>query len=80
VINITKIAYQIPFTCRVSLTIYDATGRLVRTLVDRVEDAGYKSAIWNGKDDEGNDASSGIYFYKLKADDYIIQKKMILIR
>ena len=79
-VSITKIAYQLPTKCKVNLTIYDVTGRLVRTLVDRVEDAGHKLVIWNGKDNKGKDATSGIYFYKLQAGNYKAQKKMILIR
>jgi len=79
-ISVTQIAYQLPTRCKVNLVIYDATGRLVRTLVDKVEDAGHKLAVWNGKDDKGKDVASGIYFYRLKASNYVAQKKMILIR
>jgi len=47
----------------------------VATLVDEVQTAGYKSVRWDARS-----LSSGIYFYRLKAGDFVQTKKMVLIR
>jgi len=76
----TEILYQLPTACNVKLTVYDLTGKIVRSLVDRVEDPGCKTVIWNGQDDTGKQVVSGIYFYKFQTDNYTATKKMIILR
>jgi hypothetical protein len=76
----TEILYQLPIKSRVTLTIYDLTGRIVRRLIDRIEGPGCKTIIWNGQDENGKEATSGIYIYKLQTHDYTAAKKMILLR
>ncbi|MBI4810604.1 MAG: T9SS type A sorting domain-containing protein, partial [Ignavibacteriales bacterium] len=71
----TIIRYQIPFSCWVTLKLYNVLGQEVTTLVDEMQEAGYKSVEW-----DASGVSSGIYFYKLTAGNYISIKKMILIR
>lgn len=63
----TTIRYDLPEATYVSLVIYDILGRKVRTLRDSREVAGFKSVVWDGKDDAGNSVSTGIYIYLLKA-------------
>ena len=62
------------------LAIYNIRGQKVRTLISNQLSAGDHSIIWNGRDSNGNRVGSGIYFYKLKAGDYISTKKMILLK
>jgi hypothetical protein len=77
----TTINYDLPVTAQVTLQVYDVSGRLVRTLVDgNVLDAGRKRIVWDGRDDFGNQVSSGIYFYRISAADYQQTRKMVLIR
>jgi hypothetical protein len=76
----TEIKYALPKSCNVSLTIYNLLGQKVRTLVNEYQNAGYKSAFWDGKDESGKDVSSGIYFYLLKTDDFKEAKKMTIIK
>ena len=64
----------------VNLRIYDAAGRLIAVLIDESRPAGQYSAVWNGKDRNGNSAASGIYFYRLTAGTFIETKKMILLK
>lgn len=71
----TVIRYQLPRPCPVRLEVFDISGRKVATLVDEKQEAGYKVAIWNGKE-----AASGFYFYKLTAGDFSETKKMIILR
>lgn len=63
-----------------TLRIYNVRGRLVRTLVDEEKPAGIYSVIWDGKDNQGNPVSSGIYLYKLKCGEFEKTKKMIIIK
>jgi flagellar hook assembly protein FlgD len=51
----------------VRLRVYDVGGRLVRTLVDGAQTAGQKTAIWNGRDNQGRGVASEVYFYRLQA-------------
>ena len=76
----TIINYQLPVTNHVSLKIYDVTGRLVKTLVNEPQKAGYYTAHWDGKDNLGKTAANGIYFYRIEADDFTDAKKAMLIR
>ena len=71
----TMIKYELPTHSRVTIDIYDVLGRKVSTLEDAVRPAGYHELIWNA---EG--LSSGVYFYKLQAGDYIKTRKMMLIK
>ncbi len=63
-----------------TLRIYNILGQLVRTLVDEEKQSGNYQVIWDGKNREGNEVSSGIYFYQLRAGDYKETRKMSLLR
>ena len=76
----TKINYQVKENCRVQIKIYDITGRQVRTLVDEMKSIGHHSVIWDSRDDVGNDLTSGVYLYQLKAKNYSEMKRMVLVK
>ncbi|HKO22550.1 MAG TPA: FlgD immunoglobulin-like domain containing protein [Candidatus Eisenbacteria bacterium] len=61
----TDIAYELPAAKHVTLRVYSATGKLVRTLVDATVPQGVHRAPWNGRDGAGRVVGSGIYFVKL---------------
>jgi hypothetical protein len=63
-----------------NLTIYNILGQKVRTLVDEPKEVGRYETIWDGKDEDGKEVASGIYFYQLKIADYCEIKKMILVK
>ena len=63
-----------------TLKIYNVLGQLVRTLVDEEKQSGNYQVIWDGKNLKGNEVSSGIYFYQLRAGDYKETRKMSLLR
>ena len=71
----TKIEYSIPHASFVILKVYDILGREVATLVNEEKSVGNYNIEFNG-----NNLSSGTYFYKLQAGDYSSVKKMILIK
>ncbi len=76
----TFIEFALPQAGQVSLKIYDGRGRLVRTLVDGVRAAGPHRVVWDGADDAGRSAASGVYHYVLKSADRDLRRKMTLLR
>jgi hypothetical protein len=62
------------------LTVSDATGRIVRRLMDGVQPAGYHSVSWDGKDDHGRRLANGVYFCRLTASGYRATDKVVLQR
>ncbi|MFQ6615675.1 MAG: carboxypeptidase regulatory-like domain-containing protein [Fidelibacterota bacterium] len=85
----TAIRYGLPMRSDVTLIVYDALGRKVRTLVSRSQNAGYYRVKWDGKDDSGNPVASGIYVSRITArslgedsgsGDFAQTRKMILLR
>ncbi len=65
----TNIAYELPAQRHVTLRVYSASGKLVRTLVDATVPQGSHRAPWNGRDEAGRVVGSGIYFVKLSTGD-----------
>jgi uncharacterized delta-60 repeat protein len=76
----TKIGFTLAKSGFVTMQIYDMQGRKVRTLVSEELSSGYKSVLWDGKNDEGGDVASGVYFYQLKVGDFSQPKKMLLLK
>jgi len=77
----TTIDYEVPAGAgRVTLRVYDVSGRLVRTLVDSRQPAGPATATWDGRDNDGAPASSGVYFYKLSAGEVRETRRMVLLK
>ena len=52
------------------LAIYDVLGQKVRVLVEDFVEAGYRSVVWDGRDDIGRDVASGVYLCWMVADHY----------
>ncbi len=76
----TEIRFSLAQAGPTSLKIYDAQGRLVKTLVDGVVQAGEREVVWNGDDANGRAVSSGVYFYKLVTPEKQISKQMVLLK
>ncbi|MFQ5510831.1 MAG: choice-of-anchor B family protein [Candidatus Krumholzibacteriia bacterium] len=76
----TAITYDLPAAGRVRLAVYDPLGRHVRTLVDGVRPAGVATATWNGTDDNGRPAASGVYFCRLTVDGQSRTRQMLLLK
>ncbi len=76
----TKIEFEIPKASHVSLKIYNSIGEEVTTLVDNVVNAGTHSVDWNGRNRFNSTVASGVYFYRLVADNFVETKKMLLIK
>ncbi len=76
----TTIKFDLPQDSKVNLSIYDAKGRRVRTLVDTHLSAAQHSVVWNGVDDHGRRQPSGTYYYTLTSDMDVRTKKMMLVK
>lgn len=75
-----EIEYALSYDCQVSLTIYNLLGQRVRVLVDEYQTAGNKFVRWNGRDDQDQEVTSGVYFYRLNAAEFTETKKMLLVK
>ena len=76
----TKISWQSPVGSWQTLKIYDVLGNEVATLVDEFKPAGKYEVEFNSHSDEGQNLSSGVYFYQLKAGYFLQTMKMILMK
>lgn len=76
----TTIAFTIEKPSFAILKIFDVAGRHVRTLHKGDLNAGTFEATWDGRNNSGKDAVSGVYFYRLEASDYTSTRKMMLVR
>jgi len=76
----TIISFALPQESRVTLDIYNIMGQKVKTLVDGAMPAGYHNLEWDGSDHNGLGVSSGVYLYKLKADNFTRVNRMTLLK
>jgi hypothetical protein len=71
----TTIKFELPMSTRVSLVVYDLLGKEVTRLVDEIQDAGYKSVLFNAAN-----LPTGVYFYRLEAGSFMSVRKLMLVK
>ena len=71
----TTIKYQLPIQSQVTLKVYNLLGQEIATLVDGVEEPGYKSVQW-----DATGVASGVYLYRLNAGSFVAVKKSIVVK
>ena len=76
----TVISFQLSAVGNVQVKVFDMLGREVTTLVNEEKPAGRYQINWNGTDNFGGKVTSGVYFYTLKAGNFVETKKMMLIK
>jgi hypothetical protein len=76
----TSIAFSLPQSGVVQLTVFDVRGRRVRTLLDGLTDAGDHTVHFDGRDDGGNQVASGVYFLRLNALGEVRTQRLVLVR
>ncbi|MCB9512776.1 MAG: T9SS type A sorting domain-containing protein [Candidatus Latescibacteria bacterium] len=76
----TSIRFELPATAQVELAVYDVKGRRVATLVDGTLIAGPHVVEWQGREASGAQATSGVYFARLKVGDEVLTRKMLLLK
>ncbi|HXV13670.1 MAG TPA: FlgD immunoglobulin-like domain containing protein [Candidatus Krumholzibacteria bacterium] len=76
----TEIRFELAVPSNVSITVFDAAGRLVRVLENGNRPAGEHTVRWNGRNDAGGPVSSGVYFYRMSATGFDQTRKMVLLK
>lgn len=77
----TSISYTVPAGgSHVSVSVFNLTGRLVKTLVDEKASPGVHTLVWDGTDDRGSLVPGGVYFYKIDAPGFTEHRRMVLLR
>ena len=81
----TSIEFSVPVNSDVTIRIYNLLGEVVTTLVSEEISTGHHSVLWNGNNEVGNQVTSGIYFYEMKANGndgrtYSQMKKMVFLK
>jgi len=77
----TTITFDVAASGQVRIEIYDVAGRLVRSLMNAQKDAGRYTVEWNGRDANGSQVHTGVYFYRMTAPGYTSPaKKMVMLK
>lgn len=76
----TKIGFDLPRSCDVSIDIYNILGQRVKTLVSGHLKAGSHLVTWDGRNEAGTQASSGVYFYRIVAGEFVATRRMLLLK
>jgi len=78
--NSAHLSFSLAEPSQTSLNIYDASGRLVKTIVDEFKSSGVYNIIWDGKDEQNQNVAQGVYFYSLETPKYNDTRKIVFIR
>jgi hypothetical protein len=76
----TSISFALPQAGETRLAVYSASGQQVAILQDGPLAAGQHTVVWNGQDDAGRAVGTGVYFYRLEAEDLSLTRKMLLLK
>jgi hypothetical protein len=76
----TRIDFNLDRAAKITLAIYDVSGKLLTKLIDAPMSPGSYSEEWNGLDSQGEPVASGIYFYRLTAGKQSLTRKMALLK
>ncbi|MCH7760909.1 T9SS type A sorting domain-containing protein [candidate division TA06 bacterium] len=76
----TIIEYQLPQTAELSIKIYNLLGQVVKTLVEKKQQAGYYTILWDGRDEARRQVTSGVYFFRFTSKNFSKTRKIILLR
>jgi hypothetical protein len=77
---VTSLRYDLPEDGLVNITIYDMMGRIVRSLLNSKQAAGYHSIKWNATNNKNEPVSAGLYLYTIQAGEFSQTKKMVLLK
>jgi len=77
----TNIKFSLPKAQKISIKVYDVSGRRIKTLVSGMMQPGHHYVTWNGRNERGTQVAPGIYFYQMKYGDKVLSnKKIVFIR
>ena len=78
--GIATVRHALQEASDVHLVVYNIHGQRVRTLVNLHRQAGYHSVTWNGRDDAGRPAASGVYLVRMEAAEFVAVRRMVLVK
>ncbi len=76
----TRIEYQIAMDAFVSIEVINLQGRIIQVLVHEPQSAGAHHVTWLGRDEDGREVASGVYFYRLQVEQHREVKRMLLLK
>jgi hypothetical protein len=76
----TIIEFDMPATETINMVILDIRGRVVRNLIDNQERFGFQSVQWDAKNDDGDNVSSGVYFYQIRSSNFNAVGKLLYLK
>jgi flagellar hook assembly protein FlgD len=75
-----EIEFTLPQTSEIKLDIFNINGQLIKNLISSTLNTGTHKVEWDSKDNNGKNVKSGIYLYRLTADEFVITKNMVLLK
>ena len=75
----TQIRYQLSISSHVKIAVYNTMGKIVKTLANEYQTAGFRNVKWDGKNNNKQKVSTGVYFYSIQSGEFSSTKKMILL-
>jgi len=76
----TTLSYYVPQTQNVTLRIYNFAGQIINTLVNEIQSAGFKSLLWNGKNQSSTTVASGVYVVQLAGNGFVQTRKLLFVK
>ncbi|MFL3014118.1 MAG: FlgD immunoglobulin-like domain containing protein [Candidatus Neomarinimicrobiota bacterium] len=76
----TTIRFSLPVDSNVELIIYDVNGKIVKEIINNNMETGSYKVVWDGTNKSGAGVGSGVYLYRIKADNFIASQKMIFLK
>jgi hypothetical protein len=75
---LSRVSFALPTAARVRIKVYDAQGRLTRTLLDESREAGFHEVHWNARDAANRPVPSGVYFYRMEVGSWRQEQKVVV--
>ena len=76
----TAIGYDLPRDSQVRLSVYNLLGQQVRVLVEERQAGGHHQALWDGRDQAGRSAATGVYLYRLETESGTRVRRMLMVK
>ena len=77
---VTNIQFFLPEESKLTLVIYDLSGRMIIKLMSEIIESGSHNVIWDARDKLGNPVSAGVYFYQIQTEYFSQTRKMVLLK
>ena len=75
-----EISFMLTKSSNVKLIVYNLLGQKIKTIANHTLPAGHHSLTWNGKNEKGESAASGVYLFKIETEKFAVTRKMTLVK